>query len=162
MENLKLFFILLILLFANNLFSQTFYSDVMQEQDKDLKVVLYMFSSDFYFDNKEISKKKFEDLIRGLPSAQRDYVNGTNLRTFGNIIGVSSGIVFGYCLSLGVYNLGNRGLLGGSAALFLTGVIMDTRGRTLLKKSVATYNEYSGIGLNIGLTKNGVGIVLNF
>lgn len=162
MKFLKLFFIVSILLFNNNLFAQNSYRDNFSEKDTDLDIYLNSFSSDFYLGEKEISKDEFEDLIRENPSAQRDYIHGVNFRTFGNILEVGAGIVFGGSLYYSLYNVENRFVTSGSAAVLFIGILMDLNGRNLLKKSIRKYNQNYKYGFSFGLNKNGIGVVLNF
>ena len=162
MKYLKLLFILLILLFNHNLFSQVFYSDVFPKDDTELDIYLNFFSSDFYFGEKKISKNEFEELISRNPSAQRDYIHGTNLRTFGNILEVGAGVVFFGSLYRGLFSAEDRRVTSGGAAAILIGIILDLSGRDLLRKSIQKYNQNVYSGLNFGWSKNGVGLVLNF
>ena len=136
MKFLKLFTIFSILLFNHNLFSLIFYSDVFTENQGELDVYVKSFSSDFYLGEKEISKAEFEEIIRSNPSAQRDYINGTNFRTFGNILEFGSGVVFLGSLSQRLYRTENRQLTSISAVFLFIGILMDLNGRNLLSKSV--------------------------
>ncbi len=121
MKNILLCFLLLF--FTNNLFCQIFAKDVTTENE-GLSVETELFSSTFYLYNKEISSQSFEELIRLYPSAQRNYIQGKNLRTFGNIISIGSVIVIGPLYYLSLYGIGNRNILVGSGVTLLLGIIM--------------------------------------
>lgn len=158
----KLLSILLILFFNHNLFSQVFYSDIFPNDETELDIYVNFFGSDFYFGEKEISKNKFEELIRQNPSAQRDYIHGTNLRIFGNMVEVGAGVVFIGSLYRGLFTIENKKLTSGAAVGLLIGIVLDLSGRDLLRRSTIKYNQNNYSGFSLELSKNGVGLVLNF
>ena len=162
MKHLKLLSILLILLFNHNLFSQVSIKEETPEYRENLSLDLYAFSADFYLGYKEIRRKDFRKLIRQNPSAHRVYLSGVRIRTLGAILGSSSVIVIGTTFGLTAYGLIDRWVLPTSIATLAIGGIFYSIGRSKLRKSVDIYNQVNEYGFKIGVTGNGVGLVLNF
>ena len=162
MNYLKLFFILIILIFNHNLFSQISSNEEPLDYSQNLDIDLYVFSADFYFGYKEINRRNFRNIIKQNPAAHRMYLNGVKLRTFGAILGSSSVVVIGIIFVPTAYGVAERWVLPTSLASMAVGGIFYSIGRSKLKKSVEIYNQENNFGFKFGVTQNGVGVVLSF
>ncbi len=162
MKNLKIFYIFLILFFADNLFSQVSYTDATQEYTENLSIDLYALSADFYVGYREIPRKEFRKIIRKNYDAHRTYLSGVKLRTIGTTTALGSIAFFSFGGIPSFYTGEDKWIIPTSIVTLLVGVLMNSVGRSKLKKSVDVFNQVYDYGWKIEATENGVGLVLSF
>lgn len=137
----------------------------------------------FYFEDRYYIQKDIKSIILSCPDAKTKYVNGRKWALNGwTTCGVSFGILLTGCIlmPLGItqLNYGSGGgdglIIGGIVCIsagsvgMATGITIACIGHYRMNNAYKVYNEHcavkreSVLSMNLGVTRNGIGLIMNF
>ncbi len=127
----------------------------------DLSVKSGLFGLKYYKGNQRIRKNEFILEIQENEEAYQIYKRGNSLNNASNILGIPSGLVFGW-------NIG-RWIVGEEASQPITTIsgiiwggalILHFNGLAKVRNGINKFNDSNNMGLHLKLDHNGVGLVL--
>lgn len=135
--------------------------------DVPLNVKNDFFGKVVYVGDKKLRPKQVRGLLINHSDALDSYNTGRSLLTIGNIIAIPSAFVFGYQLGYSLFGGEvNNSIFIASGVGTAIGMVVTMLGDGSTKKSVKIYNaeisNNSSVQLNMGFTKNGIGLCLAF
>ncbi|MDR1170789.1 MAG: CsgG/HfaB family protein [Prevotellaceae bacterium] len=125
-----------------------------------------------FSDGFKLSRSEIRNVMANT-NALRYYNSGVRKRRTGNVLlGTGIGIaIFGGFYSMAEITNGEEvpmvgyTIAGIGISSFITGLILKSKGKKLVRRSVEMYNSSnhtSNVEFNVGLTRNGIGLVVNF
>ena len=150
--------ILLTLLISSNFL-------ISQNTEKNLSIKSKAFGQCYLINQKEITKTEFEQTIKSNSESFDLYKKGKKQQTISNIIGIPSGLVFGWNLGtwLGSGEKPNMTVLTTSGVIWGSSMVMYYMGQSKINNALDIYNSKENeVSIKFNLNSYGIGIAANF